>query len=171
MRKKRSIQSTSLLRLLFLLTSRNAGMSCQRLRFSSSSDPMILIILLSHLPRGPSSSRIFASQGQNRSLPVVSHPHTGQRFVCALRKTRGRSGTNRNKKKNGSPAIQHSALIAVDPASRNKLSFQDFTRTPLDLVVSCSDIPCFCYCTDSERRQGIRSRPEFAVQIISAKFP
>lgn len=74
----------------------------------------------------PGHSRGLASKGQNRSLPQVSHPQTGQRRRLRSLLRNGSIGMNRKRQKNGDPRYHISAVAARDPASRRRLVFHTF---------------------------------------------
>jgi hypothetical protein len=74
----------------------------------------------------PGLSRGVASQGQKRSLPVVSHPHAGQRRTCRSRWRNGTIGMNRKRKKNGNPRYHIRTVAASDTASSIRLVLHAF---------------------------------------------
>jgi len=110
---------------------------------------------LSHsLPLQSGPARGLPSKGQKFSRPVVSHPQTGQRFTGRRERTGQREEQKR--KKNGTCRYQSTTVTAIDPASRQALSFHGSVLPPL---------------ADRVRGQGIGRRPECCVKIRPAAFP
>ena len=79
--------------------------------------------------------RGVASKGQKRSLPVVSHPHTGQRLTSRCFPNNGIKGITRKAMKNGNPSIQKIADRSSEPASEtgsnHPVPFHDTTFFPV----------------------------------------
>ncbi len=69
------------------------------------------------------------SNGQNLPGPLVSYPQTGHRHT-SRRPKNGKSGTKRNRKKNGKPRAQRTAVTTRDPARRMPLRIQRFVGPP-----------------------------------------
>lgn len=84
-----------------------------------------------HSLKSASETSLLPSQGQNSSLPAVSHPQRGHLFRWWERFRKGIMGRKKNSRNTGMPVIKKRSVITSERKRRSPLSSHlSMTTTP-----------------------------------------